>query len=886
MSLASRLRTLAGALFRRSRVESEMDEELRGHIESRAADLERAGLARAEAQRRARLEFGGYEKFKEESREAARTDFVETIRQDLHFGIRMLRKSAGFAALAILTLALGIGANTAIFSMVNSALLRPLPYKNPSRLAWVDVFLPRFNDTAVSDSEYTAWSNDSRTFQAIAAYDGGGQANLTGTGEPERIETVSVSASFFQVLAIHPAQGRSFLPTEDAPNGPLAVILTHRLWQRKFNSDPAIAGKAIALDGRSYNVIGVMSADFRFPDKTADPECLLAIQLPPKPDWSGTHPMLITRVIGRLADGVSFEQARADLTTISARSTAALPADFAPMRADLQVHVVPLHDKFVGDVRPALLILFASVGFVLLIACANIANLQLVRASARRRELAVRAAIGAGRLRLVQQLLTESALLACFGGIAGFAIGAAGAQLLRNSAPAALRQIGLIAIDYRVFAFALVITAVTTALFAVVPAFSASKPDVNSSLKDAASQSTGTAGHRRLRNALVIVELTLAFVLLIGSGLLIRSFYSLSHIPPGFNPTGVLTASTALPETSYATPQQRTAFYSQAIGRIAALPGVRDAAVVTSVPLTSYSSFGIFPIEGQPGPRPGMGPITAMDQVSAGYFRVMQIPLRAGRLFQPEDFTANPSVAIVTDAFAKQFFPNGSPLGKRVRFGRFQETWITIVGVVGDVRNAGLTHPIDPHIYFPYDGTQPFGIFLVLRADSDPRSLIPAVREQVRAIDPAQPIFNAETMDQRLADSLDSPRFNTALLSIFAALALLLAAIGIYGVISYFVSQRTHEIGVRVALGASRGDVLRLVVGHGIALIAAGVILGVAGSLALSRYLASSLYGVHPRDPATMASVAVLLLFVALAACYVPARRAMRVDPMVALRYE
>ncbi len=874
------------ALVKRRKLDRDLDEELRFHLAMREEKSKAAGLAAEEAHAAARRRFGNTTLMKEVMREMWTFVWLEAFWQDVRYGLRMLRKNPGFTAVAVLTLALGIGANTAIFSVVNATLLRPLPYNDPSRLVWADEFWPRFNDSSVPDPEYTNWSTQNRTFESMAAYGGDGQANLTGAGEPERIETISVTASFFKVLGIHPAIGRTFLPSEDAPSGPLAVILTYGLWERKFGSDPDVVGRSISLDGRSHTAIGILPRNFQFPDKLLDPQCVLAFQLPPKSDWAPTRPWAITRVIGRLNRNVTYDEARADLANLASQATAALPVQFMHARDGLQVHVISLHEKLVGDVRTALLILLAAVGFVLLIACANIANLQLVRTVGRRKELAVRAAIGASRRRLLQQMLTEGALLAVFGGAASLVLAATGARILRTAAPRSILQIGPITFDRWVFFFALGVTALTAILFAVLPAFSASRPDVNSSLKDGGPQTTRAAGHRRVRSALVVAELALAFPLLVGAALLIGSFFRLSSVRPGFDPSGVLTVSTLLPESRYATQQQRLAFFVQVLDRVRALPGVSTAGLATSVPLTHYWSESSLAIEGQPEPPRGTGPLVASDEVSADYFQAMGIPLLAGRFFNESDLTSNAPVVIVSRGLVNRYFSNGDSLGKRIRVGGPNTPWVSIVGVVGDVRHQGLDHDADPEMYFPYAGRNTESTFIVLRASVDPRPLVPAVRAEVTAVDPAQPIFNAATMQQRLSDSLDGPRFNMALLGIFAAFALLLVAIGIYGVISYFVTQRTHEIGIRVALGATPADIMRLVIGQGLVLTFVGVVFGFAGSLALARYLASLLYGVRPQDPATLALVAMFFVVVALAACYIPARRAMRVDPMVALRYE
>jgi putative ABC transport system permease protein len=872
-------------IFRRSHAEKALDKELQFHLDRQIADYIAAGMQPSEARRRASLEFGGLDRVKEEVRDTRWETSLENVFRDFRYAARSLRKDRRFAIVAVLALALGIGATTAIFSVVHAALLRPLPYHDPSRLVWADEYLPHFKDWMVPNPEYTNWNLNNRTFAGIAAYDGGGEANLTGAGDPERIETSGVTANFLSVLGIQPAIGRAFLPDEDRPNGAPAVLLSDSLWRRKFQADPGIVGKTIALDGRAYAVVGVLPASFHFPDKTRDPQCLLPFQLPDTVNWN-TPSMQLTRVIGRLAPGVSFDQARSDLTRLALQSNLAIPTPFAHMRDGLQVQVISLHQKLVGDVRTALLVLLFAVLLVLLIACANVANLQLVRTAGRHKELAVRAAIGASRARLVQQLLIEGTALAAMGGVAGLLLAAIGVRFLHVSLPATIAQIGAISVDRPVLLFALAITCLATILFGLAPAFRASNPDVNDALKDGGSFISGYYAQHGLRSALVAAEFTLAFLLLIGSGLLIRSFVRLSSVAPGFDPANVLTVTTELPAAKYSGDPQRQAFFSQVLERVSALPGVRSDAVATRLPFNRFWNSASFLVEGQPEPPPGASLLVFNQQVSSDYFHTMRIPLLAGRSFTASDLAPDSHVIVVSAAFAQRFLPDGAPLSKRVRLGAPTSPWYVVVGVVGDVRYASLDASPDPQVYLPYNGENANLASIVIRTDQDPRGLVPLVRAQFAAVDPVQPVFDITTLQQRLDDSIETPRFNMALLAIFASLALVLATIGIYGVISYSVSQRTREIGVRVALGAGRSDILRLILGQGAAMILTGLALGLAGSLLLTRYLANLLYGVRPVDPLTIISVAALLTIVALAACYLPARRAVRLDPMTALRYQ
>jgi putative ABC transport system permease protein len=872
-------------VFHRARTEKSLDKELQFHLERQIADYVSAGMQPEEARRRARLEFGTLDSVKEEVRDTRWETRFENVFRDFRYAARSLRNDRRFTIVAMFALALGIGATTAIFSVVNAALVRPLPYHDPSRLVWADEFMPHFNDWMVPNPEYTNWSTNNHTFEAIAAYDGGGQANLTAAGEPERIETTSVTSNFLPVLGVTPTLGRAFLPDEDRPNGPLVVVLTDSLWRRKFKSDPGIVGKSIALDGRAYSVVGVLPTSFHFPDKSRDPQCLLPFQLPPTVNW-GTPMMQLTRIIGRLAPGVSLDQARADLTALALQSNAAIPTPFVHMRDGLQVQVIPLHQKIVGDVRTALLVLLIAVLFVLLIACVNVANLQLVRTAGRHKELAVRAAIGASRARLIQQLLIEGTALAAMGGVAGLLLAVVAVRVLRISLPVAVAQIAPVSVDRPVLLFALAVTCLTAILFGLAPAIRASRPDVNDALKDGSSSVTGFRAHHGLRNALVSAEFTLAFLLLIGSGLLIRSFVRLSNVAPGFNPANVLTISTDLPASKYSGNPQRQAFFSQVLDRVRALPGVHSAAVTTRLPFRPFWGSSSYLVEGQPEPPPGTSPIVLNQEVGSDYFQTMGIPLLAGRSFTASDLAPDSHPIIISTNFAQRFLSVGAPLGKRVRLGPPTAPWSVVVGVVGDVRYTALEAAPDPQVYLPYDGANANLASIVIRTEQDPRGLAPLVRAQFAAIDPAQPVFDITTMTQRLDDSIETPRFNMALLAIFASLALLLATIGVYGVISYFVAQRTHEIGIRVALGAAPSDILRLVLGQGAVMVLIGLALGVAGSLVLTRYLANLLFSVRPVDPLTIISVALLLIVVALAACYFPARRALRLDPMSALRYQ
>jgi putative ABC transport system permease protein len=875
-------------LFRRARTEAILDKELQFHLDRQIADYIAEGMDPVEAARRARLEFGGADSVKEEIRDTRWETRIENIVRDFHYAFRTLRRDYRFAVVVILALALGIGATTAIFSVVHADLLRPLPYRDPSRLMWADEFLPSLNDSAVIDPEYVNWRNNSKTFTSMAAFDWDNPMNLSGAGAPERIEIASATANFLETLGVHPALGRAFLPEEVRPDGPNVALLTDALWKRKFSAAPNIVGKSIDLDGKAYIVVGVLPATFRFPDKGERPDALIPLGLAATPDWASRR-LGMSRVVGRLAPGATPGQALADLALLAANTQSAMPPGIAQMRKNLQVHVLPLQQQIVGDVRPALLVLLCAVGLVLLIACVNVANLQMVRTAARHKELAVRAAIGASRGRLIQQFMVEGFTLAAFGGAAGLLLAFLGVRLLRVSMPATIARLGPIALDLPVLFFALAVTCLTAVVFGLAPAVGASRPDVNDSLKDGGTRTVGLYAHRALRSALVVAEFALAFLLLIGSGLLIRSFARLSSVPPGFDPANVATISTQLPSSRYSTDEQRRAYFSQILDRIKGVPGVRSAALTTRLPFTPIWGTFTFVIEGQPEPAPGTAPSALDQEISADYFQAMRIPILEGRTFNSSDLAPGAAAIVVSQSFARRFLPQGAPFSKRVRVptqhgGHWD--WANVVGVVGDVRYLGLAAEPEPQIYRPFSGGGFGSGSVVIRSDEDPRTLIPAVRAQFAELDPSQPIFDITTMQRRLDDSIASPRFNMTLLAIFASLALVLAMIGIYGVLSYFVSQRTHEIGIRVALGALPSHILRIVLDQGALMVLGGLAIGFVGSLFLTRYLATLLFGVRPIDPLTMMAVSALLVAVALAACYVPARRALRLDPLAALRHE
>lgn len=883
-------------LFGRRRREHELAEELESHVQLHIDDNIRAGMSPREARRQALLKLGGMEQTKELYRDRRGLPWLETLLQDLRFAVRTLRKAPGFTAVAVITLALGIGANTAIFSAVNAALLRPLPYRDPRRLVWVtEIWHKEHDNESVPSPDYINWSGQAYRFAALAAYDGGGEFNLTEPGRPERIEGVGVTANFFQMLGVQPVRGRVFRPQEMLPNGPAVAILSNELWQTRFARDPNVLGKTVTLDNQRYVVVGVMAPGFRFPDQDLKPEVFIPFQLPPRVDWYAKT-LADTFVIGRLKPDASPEQARAELGAINQRDFAQVSPPFVRMgRRNVQVQVLGLQSKLAGDFRPALLVLLGAVGFVLLIACTNIANLQLARTAGRQQELAVRAAIGAGRGRLIWQLLTESAMLAGAGGMAGLGVGLAGVHILRRLAPQNMARIGAITVDESVLAFTLVVTCVVTVLFGLLPAVGASRPNVNEGLKSNGSRMAGARGGRKLRRLLASGELALALVLLVGSGLLLRSFIALSNVDPGFDPHGVLTARLNLPPAKYSTPALEWEFLQKLMERLRVLPGVESVGVTNVLLLTGYAGSTAVRFEGQPSLPPGAAPSVPIAAVSPDYFRTVRVPLIAGRFFNIHDGTHNDYPLIVNRAFARRFFFRQEAIGKRVRVGAPDWPWRTIKGVVGDVRQVGISQPPEAEIYRPYasptaDPVAANEIWvpatITIRSKSNLLALTAGLRQQLAGLDPELPISDIATMDQRLARELAPPRFNTMLLGVFAGFALLLAVVGIYGVVAYFASQRTHEIGIRMALGAVPEGIVQLLMREAVVITLLGLTLGLGGALAVTRFMASLLFEIRPTDPVTFAVVLLVMTGVALIASYFPARRATKVDPMEALRYE
>lgn len=811
---------------------------------------------------------------------------MDSFWQDLRFGARTLVKNPGFTVVAVLTLALGIGANTAIFSVVNAVLFRPLPFAKPDQLVmiWENSLPRKLEQSQVSPVTFSDWREQKQLFEKIAGW-WYPQVNLTDVGsEPERVRTIDVTDGFFDVMGVPPMIGRTFTPGEDRQGSARLAVLGNGLWQRRFGSDSNIVGKAITLDGRSYSVIGVMPPDFKYPQDT---EAWCTLGWDPRQHSRNAR---FFEVVARLKDGVTPARAQAEMSALSNR----IAQENAQSNKDWGAAVVPLHTQLVGDFRLALLVLLAAVGLVLLIACANVANLLLARAGAREKEVAIRLALGAGRIRLVRQLLTESVLLAFLGGASGLLLAIFGSKLLMAVNPIKIPRLDELSINLPTLGFTVGLVMLTGLVFGLVPALQASKPDLNRALKEGGRDSRGGASSR-IRSALVIAEVALALTLLIGAGLLLKSFVSLQRVDPGFNSTNVLTFNLQLPPSKYSDWRQVSTLYSQLIARLKTLPGVQAADVTGFLPLEGGWPTKFF-IRGRPAPLSGEEPVAQHRQVSEGYFQTMGIPLRRGRQFSEHDDADAPGVVMVNEAFVHRYYPDEDPMGKRVTttarvygpLGRVmpQSLEMEIVGVVGDEKNSSLSKTAEPAIYFPHRQFAYRSMSVVVRTASAPMSLVNAARAELWALDRNLPISNVKTLEEHLGNAIAQPRFSMLLLSIFAALALLLAAVGLYGVISYMVEQRTHEIGVRMAFGAKASDILRMVVGQGLVLTLIGVGIGVAAALALTRLMTTLLYGVSANDPLIYTGVAGLLIVVSALACYIPARRATKVDPLVALRYE
>ncbi len=875
--MLSRIRALLG----RARWEQDLDDELRLHIELRTQDLMRAGQSKESAERQARLELGSREKFKDETRAVAGMRFFDELSQDLRYAFRILRQSPVFTAVAIGSLALGIGMNTALFSVVNTLLLKDLPYKDADRLVYVTEYWPHEPMVGGPPSaDFANWRANLKSVDGIAAYGGGGTVNLTGAGEPERIQGTMVTWQVLDLVGATPAFGNNFTEQQDRLGAAPTAILGYGLWQRRFGGSPEIIGKVIQLDGVGRTVVGVLPADFEFPDNNFRHDLLLPMALPPNPSWhSDPRYFRLLRVLVRRKPEVSVAALKQELMGVLKATAAEEPPQFVIMRKNMEVRAIPLRQWLTGNVRTMLLVLQGAVSMVLLIACLNIAGLQVARAISRRKEIAVRASVGASGARLVRQLMTENLLLCAAAGAGGLFLGYASLGALRTFLPANLHLADMLRLDKSVLGYALGITLAAGIVTGLVPAVAALRAALYDTLKEE-GRSTGTGGQRRLRGILVIAEIAAAMILLVGSSLLIHTFARLASATLGFEPRGVLTLEIAPSPRKYPGPAERKALCSRILENAKAIPGVQIAAIGGGLPLTGTGSFAGISFENHPDPPLGGRPSLPVAGVSPAYFRALQIPLLRGREFTEAD---RDRAAIVNQAFADEFFPAENALGKRIEVGSRNGQWREIVGIVGNVKQQGR-RPMDPFlIYTPEE--ESFEPFLILKSSLPMSSLVGPARKAVYDADPNQPVFNIASMEERLSESLSTERANMTLMGVFAALALILATLGIFGVIAYFVNSRLHEIAIRIALGASAQTVVRMVLSHGMALAAAGIAVGIGGALILARTLGALVEGIGTNDALSFVAAAVLFGAVAALACSIPARRAARVDPMTALRH-
>jgi len=808
---------------------------------------------------------------------------VQTLWQDIRYGLRMLGKNPGFTAVAVATLALGIGASTAIFSVVSAVLLQPLPFPQPDRLVAILHVDLRTGETgrALSYPDFADQRAQSKSLVAAAAYDEG-SVTMTGMQDPVHLTMGIFSADMFNVLREPPILGREFTAAEDKP-GTHVVMLGYRLWKTRFGGDIKVTDKQIVLDGKPYAVAGVMPLEFQFPLDTppVDLWTTIAVEGAESQAERGSH---FLRVIGRLKNGATLAAANAETAEISAR----LEKQYPDTNGHWGMSLEPEMDELVGNVRPALLMVLGAVGFLLLIACANAANLLLARAAGRQREMAIRVSLGAGKSRILRQLLTESVLLSMAGGALGLLLAVWGTAALVNLPSLGIPRLASAGVDLRALAFTLAVSAFTGVLFGLAPSLHASRFNLFSSLKEGGRTATAGTGRSRMRSLLVISQISLAVVLLIGASLLLESMFHLLHQSPGFDPQGVVAFSLDLPDARYGKPEQSADFFKELLSRIRTVPGVTNASAAMPLPLSDNSLRTSFEIEGQPKAKSDL-PRTQIRAVGLDYFKTMRIPLVAGREFTARDDRHAPHVIIINQTLARKFFPNENAIGKHMKPGMSggkSDMMCEIVGVVGDVKHRNLWQQPDPESYVPYDQSPIGGMDLVVRADGDPMTLLPALRAQVLALDPELPIYKAKRMEEYVAASIAQRRFTSLLCAIFAGAGLLLAIVGLFGVMSYSVAQRTHEIGVRVAVGAEKTDILQLILKEGMVITSVGLGIGLFGTLALSSVLKSQVFGVTATDPFTFLGVVFALALVALVACYIPARRATRVDPMVALRYE
>jgi predicted permease len=900
MSLLGKLRSFLRSLSSQS-VDADLDREVHSHLSMLIDENIRAGMPPDEAQRAAHMELGGIEQVKEQVREKRIGNWLHSAFSDCHYGVRQLRKNPGFTAVAILTLALGIGANTAIFSVVDTVLLRPLPFQDPSRLVVFHEGVPKmgYPKMGFSPPDLAVFAREQKSSIAIGAFQNK-HVNISGRGEPERVVAARVSSPLFPLLGVQPMLGRIFTTDEDSP-GHNVVLLSYGLWQRRYGSAPNILGQTVDLDRQPYTVIGVISQNFEFPLRgpedngaPADLWVPMAATAAELRDWGGAY---FASVVGRLRPGVTVQQASIEAESLGPVILANYPPALTKVfgKADLKVSAFPFHEEVVGSVRTLLLVLMTGVGFVLLIACANIATLLVSRAATRQKEMAVRTALGATRLRLICQMLTESLLFAFGGGTLGFILAFGARNFILGLVPSSIPLPRHVALNGSVFAFAIGMSILAALLFGLVPAFQVSSASLQGPLQQSGRSATPSRSHHRLQGFFVASEFALAVVLLVSEGLLIRSFGKLLATHPGFRPENVLTLNVPLPEQAYPTGAKIQSFYKELLDRVSNLSGVQSAALANDLPLNAREMVAIA-IEGQGNGEGETPKAICQSWVMGNYFQTMGIPLILGRWFTPADRIESQPVTIVNLAAARKFWPGENAIGKHVRWG-VKAPWQTIVGIVGDVSQGPLNTAVSPHVYRPYNQLpgpfleeDPFSDWhamnVTLRTQADPASLTSAVVAEVHALDPDLAVASIRTMTEVVSSSFAGPEINMIMIGVPAGLALFLSAIGVYGVLAYVVAQQTHEIGVRMALGAKQGAVLRLIVGRGARLAGIGALFGLAAAPALTRLKKGMLYGVNAIDPLTFAGVVGLLTIVALLASYIPARRATKVDPMIALRHE
>jgi putative ABC transport system permease protein len=874
------------SLLQRSRADAELQHEIEIHVQQLTNDAIAAGMTEAEAHAMALREFGPIEQVREMCCETRRVSWIQDFVQDLRYGFRLLQHSPAFTTIAVITLALGIGANTAIFSIVDAVLLRSLPYRDPDQLVLMfHVPLNRPDAlSAISFRDFTACREQNRVFLEMAG-NAFHDLTLTGAGEPAIVNTADVTPAIFSLLNAKPLLGRTLLPEDGKPGAAAVAVVSENLWRSRFGSNPGLIDQSIDLDMRSFAVVGILPASFRYPEGAPHPDVWISVMQDPLFGPLTSQPGVpLLGVIGRLRPGVSMAKAQAEMNTLGARFAKQFPAE----DSGLTIRIQPYGQAVVENLKPALLILLSAVGLLLLIVCANIANLLLSKATSRGREVAVRIALGASRTRIVRQLLTESGLLGLVGGVAGLLLAAWAVFSLQPFLPSEVVEISSIHVGGPVLVFALSVSLAATLAFGLAPALLSTPSNSQMNLKEGGER-TGQRGSQHLRNFLVIAEISLAMVLLVAAGLLTRSFALVTSVNPGFDPSNVTEAEVSLPQFQYSAPQQWTAFSKELLERLHAQPGLQDSALAAPLPMDrqGQATF-VFTIVGDPPLAPGKSNTADYTTASPNYFHVMRIPLLRGRFFSEQDSPSNPNVAIISETLARRYFPNQDPIGRKMRFGFPPNGNVSreIVGVVGDVRDVALSQRPGPMMYVPFAQAPLYGGEVVVRSSLSLSSVAAAIRQAVHSIDKDIPVTDVGYFPDALGQSIAQERFRSFLLGSFSMFALVLAALGIYGVISYSASQRTHEIGIRMALGAQRRDVLRLILGEGAKLAMLGLGLGVVLALLLTRLIASMLYGVSATDPLTFGIVVIVLLGVAVTACYIPARRAMRVDPMVALRYQ